>query len=88
MIRNDLDRNLRAFKIMSPLMKGIEDSKEFFVVRIVVKFGTNKGSGMESDGMNISVGEDDGKDCCQSVVGSISFNNERLARNVMRENQG
>ena len=88
MIRNDLDWDFRAFQVVSPLMEGIEDGEEFFVVCIVVEFSSDKGPRMKGDQVHLAVRSDSGKDSHQGVVGSVSFDDEWLAWNVMRENQG
>ena len=87
MICNDLDWDFGAFQVVSPLMEGIEDGEEFFVMCIVVEFGADKGLRVKGDWVHLAVGGDGGKDSCQGIVGSVSFNNEWLARNVMQENQ-
>ena len=88
MIRNDLDRDFGAFQVVSPLVEGIENGKEFFVVRVIVEFGTNKGPRVKSGWVHLAVRGDGGKDSGQGVIGSVSFDDERLAWNVMRENRG
>ena len=88
MIRNDLDRNFTAFQVVSPLVEGIENGKKFFVVRVIVEFGADKGPRVKGDRVHLTVGSDGGKDSRQGVVGSLGFDDERLARNVMQENRG
>ena len=88
MIRNDLDRDFRAFQVVSPLVEGIKNGKEFFVVHIILEFGADKGPRVKSDWVHLAVRSNGGKDSRQGVVRSVSFNDERLARNVMQENRG
>ena len=88
MIRDDLDRDFGAFQVVSPLMEGIKDGEEFFVVCVVVEFGTDKGPRVKGNWVHLAIRSDGGKDSRQGVIGSVYFNNERLTRNVMRENRG
>ena len=88
MIRNDLDRNFGTFQVVSPLVEGIKNGEKFFVVRVIVEFGADKGPRVKGDRVHLTVRSDGGKDSRQDVIGSVGFDNERLARNVMRENRG
>ena len=88
MIRNDLDQDFGAFQVVSPLMEGIEDGEEFFVVRIVVEFGDDKGLRVKGDRVHLAVRSNGGKDSRQGIVRSVSFDDKRLAWNVMQENRG
>jgi hypothetical protein len=57
MICHHVNWRSRAFEIMSPDSECFKDGQEFFVVGVVVQFGDAQGSGMECNGMNMSVVE-------------------------------
>ncbi len=42
---------------MSPFLKSLEDGQEFFVVSVIIKFGGGQSAGVESHGVDFSVGE-------------------------------
>ena len=59
MISDNIDWKSRSFKVMMPDSECFENSKKFLVVGIIVEFGGSKGSRMECNGVNISIGVDD-----------------------------
>jgi hypothetical protein len=83
MISNDVNRKSGTFKIVSPMSERLEDSKEFFVMNIVVEFGANKGTGMEGDRMKLAIRKLYGKNGSESVIGSVGFQDERKTGNEM-----
>ena len=87
MIRNDVDWDFGAFQVVSPLVEGIKNGEEFFVVHVVVEFSADKGPRVKGDQVYLAVRSNGGKDSCQGIVRSVSFDDERLAQNVMRENE-
>jgi hypothetical protein len=83
MVCHHIDRRSRAFEVMSPDSECFKNGQEFFVMGVVVQFGDAQGSGMECNGMNMSVWRNSGKDCGYSVVGGVRFDNDRSARDEM-----
>ena len=57
MICDHIDGVTRTFEVVVPCFEHLEDREEFFVVDIVVKFGTQKGVGMESNHVDLAAQE-------------------------------
>ena len=55
MIRDDVNRRGGAVQIVSPDAEGFEDGVEFLVMYIIVEFGRVEGTGVECDGMNLTI---------------------------------
>jgi len=58
-IGDNVNRSSGTFKVMSPFLKSLEDGQEFFIVSVVIKFGGGECAGMESHGVDFSIGECD-----------------------------
>ena len=57
MVCDHVDEVTRTFKVVAPCFECLKDSEEFFVVDNVVKFGTQKGVGMESNQVDLAAQE-------------------------------
>jgi hypothetical protein len=85
-IHYDLNRSGGTFKVVSPYPKGFVYCKELFVVDIIIQFGGGECSGMESDQMNLSVvWRDNGLDCCEGIIGGVSFEEDQSIWNPMSQ---
>jgi hypothetical protein len=58
---------------MTPSSKSFKDGEKFFIMSVVVQLWRIQGSGMESDGVYLFIFGDDIENCCDSIIGSISF---------------
>src|ERR1700733_3112755 len=76
-VGDNINRSSGTFKIMPPPLESLEDGQEFFIMSIVVKFRGGKSAGVESNGVDFSIGERNGENCGDSIVGRISFNRHR-----------
>src|ERR1700742_502672 len=61
---------------MSPDTEGFEDSKEFFVMNIIIELRSGERAGMESDGVDFAIGSDNRQDGTQCIVRSVSLYNK------------
>ena len=67
---------------MSPILECFVDGEEFLVVNIVVELSSRQSPGVERYRMKLgAIVRISGQNSCYSVVGGISFNNERKTRN-------
>ena len=58
MISNNVDMVLSTFEVMTPDFETFKDGEEFLIVSIVISFGFSECSGMECDGVNVTIGHD------------------------------
>ena len=82
-ISDHIDRSCGAFKIVLPDMEGFKNSKEFFVMGVVVQFWRGEGTGVESDRMYFIRVIGDGENGTECIVGGVSLNNDRTIRDPM-----
>ena len=75
MISNNINRNTGAFKEVAPDAEGLKNSQEFFVMRVVVEFGSGKGAGVESHRVDFTGVGLNRENCSQSIVGGIGLEN-------------
>ena len=54
-VRNYIDRSFGALEIMPPSFKGLENSQEFLIVRVVIEFSSGKTPGEECDGVDLTI---------------------------------
>jgi hypothetical protein len=76
-IGNDVYGSSGAFEIVSPYSEGFEDGQEFLVVGVVVQFRDSEGPGVESHRVDLSILRNGGKNCGNSVIRCIGFNDKR-----------
>ena len=63
-IGDHIDGVAWTFEVVAPCLERLKDREEFFVVDIVVKFGTQKGVGLESDWVDLVAWEARQQNCC------------------------
>ena len=80
-VSNDVYGSSRTFEIMLPYSEGFEDGQKFFVMGVVVQFRDSKGVGMEGHWVDLTILQNYGKNCCDSIIGSVSFNNKQSVGN-------
>ena len=76
-VRNDIIGVPRRFKVVAPDLEGLEDSKEFFVVCIIVKLCSSEGAAVVCDWVDVVVIHSYGEDASDGVVGGIGFDYRR-----------
>ena len=76
-----------TFQIVSPNLESFEDSKQFLVMCVVIQFCCSKSVGVKSNQMNFIIFVNNGKDCIESIVQSISFYDELSIGNPISENR-
>jgi len=71
----------RAFQVVAPLSEGLEDGKQLLVVDLIVELSRLHTMGVECDQVDVAIVRGDlGDDCCNHIVRSIGFNNNRIIR--------
>ena len=86
-VGDDVDRKGGTLKVVSPNSKSVENSEKLLVMSVVVKFGRGESMRVESERVDFTVGSDNGKDCAEGIVGSVSFHNKLSIRNPMSKNR-
>ena len=81
-IHDHIDRSTGTFKEVSPDMESLKDCEQFFVVGVIIEFWGTEGAGMESHRVDFTRICLDGEDGTQSIIGGISFYNDRFAASV------
>src|SRR5882672_1365533 len=75
------DHMCRALQIVAPLPESLEYGEELLVIDLVVELGRLHAAGVERDRVNVTIlGRDLGDDCCNRIIGSVSFNNNWIIR--------
>jgi hypothetical protein len=75
-IGNYVNGNGRSFQVMTPSTECIEDREEFLVMSVVIQLRGPEGPWVKRNWMEKSIFGGSGQNCCDSVVGSVSFNSE------------
>ena len=83
MIHDHINRSTGTFEVVSPDMEGLKDCKQFFVVGVIIEFQGTEGAGMERHGVDFTGISLDGEDGTQSIIGGISFYDDRFIRDPM-----
>ena len=86
MVRDNVYGRGRALKVVAPVPECFEDGKQFFIVGVIVQLRGSQSPGVVHDQMNLSVSASDRQDTSDSVVGGISFHDDRGIRNKVGEN--
>ena len=87
MIHDHVDWSTGTFKVLPPDMESLKDCKQFFVVGVIVGFRSTEGAGMESHGVDFTGINLDGEDGTQSIIGSISFYDDRFIGDPMGQDR-
>jgi len=82
---DDVYRRGGAFKVVAPVPECLEDGEEFLIVGVIVQLRSSQGPGVVGDQTNLSVGAGDRQDTSDSVVGGISFHDNRGIWNKVGE---
>ena len=85
-VSDDIDWIAGAFQIMSPGLECFKNGQEFFVVCVIVQLCSMKRTRVKCNQMNLIVRRNDRKDSSNSIVRSISFDNEWSIRFPMSKN--
>ena len=78
MICDHINWSTRTFEEVSPDMESLKDCKQFFVMGVIIEFQGTEGAGMESHRVDFTRIGLDGEDGTQSIIGGISFYNDRF----------
>jgi hypothetical protein len=70
-IGDHIHRSSAAFQVLMPVFEGLKNCEKFLVVSVVVEFRGIKGAGMESDGVNFTIGGVNGEDGSEGIVRGI-----------------
>jgi len=86
-ICNNVDGIDWTFQVVSPNLESFKDSKQFFVMHVVVQLYHGKSIGVKSHWMNFIFLINNRKDHSKSIVQSISFHNELSIGNPISEDR-
>jgi len=87
MIHNNINGIGQTFQIVLPNLESFKDSKQFLVIYVVIQLCCSESAEVKSNQMNFIIFVNNGEDCSESIVQSISFHNELYIRNPMSENR-
>jgi len=88
MIYNNVDGIGRTFQIVLPNFESFEDGKQFLVMCVIIQLCCSKSVGVKSNWMDFIIFVNNGEDCSESIVQSISFQDGLCIRNLMSEDRG
>ena len=87
MIYNNIDGIGQTFQIVLPNLKSFKDRKQFLVMCVVIQLYCNESAGVKSNQMNFIIFINNGEDCSESIVWSISFYDELSIENSISEDR-
>jgi hypothetical protein len=87
MVREYFDRISGALKVLTPLLESREDSQEFFVVGVIVKFSRGKGTRVEGNRVYFTILGVRRENSTKGIVRGISFNKKLSIRSPMDQDQ-
>jgi hypothetical protein len=67
-IGDHIHQSSAAFQVLMPVFEGLKNHEKFLIMSVIVEFHRIKGAGMESDGVNFTVGGVNGEDGSKGVV--------------------
>ena len=76
MVRDNVNREAGALQVMSPGLERLKYCQEFLVVNIVIQLRRSESARMESDWVEFGIGGVDRKDCSESVIGGVGFDDD------------
>ena len=82
-----IDWSTRTFKEVLPDIESLKDCKQFFVMGVIIEFRGTEGAGMEFHRVDFTGISLNGEDGTQSVIGSISFYNDRFIRDPVGQDR-
>ena len=86
MVCDDINRRGRTFEVVTPVLECFKDSKQFFIVGVIVQLRSSQGLGVVHKQMDFSIGTGNRQDTGDSIVGGIGFHDDRGIRNEVSEN--
>ena len=87
MIYNNVDGIGQTFQIVLPNLESFEDGKQFLVMCVVVQLCYSKSVRVKSNWVNFIIFVNNGENCSESIVQSISFHNELSIGNPMSKDR-
>jgi len=87
MIHNNIDRIGWTFQVVLLNFKSFKDGKQFLIMYVIVQLCHSESTGVKGHQMNFIFFVNNGKDCSESIVQSISFYDELSIGNPMSENR-
>ena len=76
MVRDNVNRESGALQVISPGLECLKYCQEFLVVNVVIQLRRGESAGMESDWVEFGIEGVDGKDCSESVIRGVGFNDD------------
>jgi len=87
MICNNIDGIGQTFQVVLPNFESFKDGKQFLVICVVVQLYCGESAGVKGHWMNFIFFINNGRDCSESIVQSISFHNKLSIGNLMSEDR-
>ena len=87
MIHNNIDGIGWTFQVVLLNFKSFKDGKQFLIMCVIVQLCHSESTGVKGHQMNFIFFVNNGKDCSESIVQSISFYDELSIGNPMSENR-
>jgi len=87
MIHNNIDGIGWTFQVVLLNFKSFKDGKQFLIMCVIVQLCYSESTGVKGHQMNFIFFVNNGKDCSESIVQSISFYDELSIGNPMSENR-
>ena len=87
MIHNNVDGVGQTFQIVPPNLESFKDGKQFLVMCVVVQLRRSESARVKGNWVNFIIFINNGENCSESIVRSISFHNELSIGNPMSEDR-
>ena len=88
MICDHVNRDTGTFEVVPPNAEGLKDSKEFFVVSVIIELWCHKGTGVEGHRVDLTGVGLNGEDHTKGIVRGVGLNNNGFVGDPMSEDQG
>src|SRR6266481_8996065 len=84
-IGDNIDRDSRALKVMSPMFEGFKNCEELFVMNVIVAFRFMERLGMECNWVQVASRSRNGKDSGKCIVRGVSLDCNGGVRDTVHE---
>lgn len=82
---DNVDCKRGSLKIMTPVSKGIINSKKLLIVHVIVEFWRGERSALECDRMKLPVISENGENGCNCILRCVGLGHDLAARNPVLE---
>ncbi|KIM66587.1 hypothetical protein SCLCIDRAFT_110086, partial [Scleroderma citrinum Foug A] len=78
-----IDQRDRALEVVLPVLEGLEDDQQLFVMGIIVQLRGGQSPRIVSDGLELRIGANNGQNAGDSIVRGIGLDHKQSVRNPM-----